>query len=344
MPVKVGVPSLGLPKKQRRRRSAASGAADDCHSCRARNAKCDRQRPYCQQCLDMGNDCSGYKQALTWGQGIASRGHLRGLSSPAAQRSGKAESRPRPRSQLSSSPKIPISVSSPVQKPEMDIKRTTSSLQLEQKSEEMLSPSMISPSCIMPLHTPDWQLPSPSISENFSHVQKLGQSYEINEPYLFLQSPMQGLQVPRDPRLGSISEYSGSISSGSGISDMDWPSPSDYPHTPDPMPRPVPAFSPMYNTASAFGSSARFSFVDRAPTSCPDLYTSSSTSGGFHSESGVGEASMDFGTVNAMDDLGLCGLSGIMFDDESPNDTTNLSNPDVAYGYVVDSSTSPWPC
>ena len=232
MPAKVGVPSLAPVKKQRRRRSAAAGAADDCHACRARKVKCDRQRPYCQQCLDMGKDCSGYKQALTWGQGIASRGHLRGLSSPAAPRTAvKAEDRrTRPRRPLSSSPMIPSSRSSP----NVNVEGTTPSLQLDAAAEDTLSPQMISPSCLMPMHTPDWQLPSPPITENFGHMQTLGKSYEVHDPFLFVQRPMTGLQVPQAPRLGTVSEYSGSLSSASGVSEMDWPSPSEYPQTPDP--------------------------------------------------------------------------------------------------------------
>ncbi|KAG8527737.1 uncharacterized protein KY384_007891 [Bacidia gigantensis] len=70
--------------RKRRRRAPATGAADDCFACQERQAKCDRRRPYCTPCLDIGKDCSGYKTALTWGVGVASRGKLRGLSLPIA--------------------------------------------------------------------------------------------------------------------------------------------------------------------------------------------------------------------------------------------------------------------
>ncbi|KAI3002816.1 transcriptional regulator family: Fungal Specific TF [Aspergillus niger] len=43
---------------------------------------CDRRRPFCSQCLDSARNCAGYKTALTWGVGVASRGKLRGLSLP----------------------------------------------------------------------------------------------------------------------------------------------------------------------------------------------------------------------------------------------------------------------
>jgi len=71
--------------RKRRRRAPAGGAADDCFACSKRNVKCDRRRPYCSQCLEVGNECSGYKTQLTWGVGVASRGKLRGLSLPIAK-------------------------------------------------------------------------------------------------------------------------------------------------------------------------------------------------------------------------------------------------------------------
>lgn len=73
--------SATAPRK-RRKRTVGGGAADDCFTCASRGAKCDRRRPYCSQCLDLGRDCSGYKTTLTWGVGVASRGKLRGLSLP----------------------------------------------------------------------------------------------------------------------------------------------------------------------------------------------------------------------------------------------------------------------
>lgn len=71
--------------RKRRRRAPAGGAADDCFTCTKRNLKCDRRRPYCSQCLEHSNECSGYKTQLTWGVGVASRGKLRGLSLPIAK-------------------------------------------------------------------------------------------------------------------------------------------------------------------------------------------------------------------------------------------------------------------
>lgn len=73
-----------LAPRKRRKRAPAAGAAADCFTCATRHLKCDRRRPYCSQCLEDGKDCAGYKTQLTWGNGVASRGKLRGLSLPVA--------------------------------------------------------------------------------------------------------------------------------------------------------------------------------------------------------------------------------------------------------------------
>lgn len=73
--------AAAAPRK-RRRRAPASGAAEDCFSCRGKGVKCDRRRPYCGPCLEVGTDCGGYRTQLTWGVGVASRGKLRGMTLP----------------------------------------------------------------------------------------------------------------------------------------------------------------------------------------------------------------------------------------------------------------------
>jgi hypothetical protein len=83
-----------VPQRKRRRRAPASGATDDCFACTKRNTKCDRRRPYCSPCLEIGKECSGYKTQLTWGVGVASRGKLRGLSLPVARSAPAPKSPP----------------------------------------------------------------------------------------------------------------------------------------------------------------------------------------------------------------------------------------------------------
>lgn len=68
--------------RKRRKRTVVTGAPDDCFTCAREGTRCDRRRPFCSQCLERGLGCSGYKTALKWGVGVASRGKLRGLSLP----------------------------------------------------------------------------------------------------------------------------------------------------------------------------------------------------------------------------------------------------------------------
>ena len=80
-PAPAVVNPASAPRK-RRRRAPATGAAEDCFTCRASGTKCDRRRPYCGPCLEVGNECKGYRTQLTWGVGVASRGKLRGMTLP----------------------------------------------------------------------------------------------------------------------------------------------------------------------------------------------------------------------------------------------------------------------
>ncbi|EHY52895.1 hypothetical protein HRR83_009418 [Exophiala dermatitidis] len=97
---------VNAPRK-RRKRASAQGAADDCFTCATRNLECDRGRPYCSRCLADGRDCSGYKTQLTWGNGVASRGKLRGLSLPiaGAQKLATPNMTAKPKRKLSQQPR-----------------------------------------------------------------------------------------------------------------------------------------------------------------------------------------------------------------------------------------------
>ncbi|KIW34157.1 uncharacterized protein PV07_00953 [Cladophialophora immunda] len=91
--------NTAIPPRKRRKRAPAAGAPVDCFTCTSRSVNCDRRRPYCSRCLDDGKDCAGYKTQLTWGNGVASRGKLRGLSLPIAgtQKLSAPTSPPRPK-------------------------------------------------------------------------------------------------------------------------------------------------------------------------------------------------------------------------------------------------------
>ncbi|KAL2821490.1 fungal-specific transcription factor domain-containing protein [Aspergillus granulosus] len=81
-PAKIRKSSSTAAPRKRRKRTVVTGAAHDCFTCDKSGSACDRRRPYCSQCLDLGLDCPGYKTTLTWGVGVASRGKFRGLSLP----------------------------------------------------------------------------------------------------------------------------------------------------------------------------------------------------------------------------------------------------------------------
>ncbi|KAH7369570.1 hypothetical protein BKA65DRAFT_544300 [Rhexocercosporidium sp. MPI-PUGE-AT-0058] len=53
-----------------------------CKTCRNRRKKCDEGRPICQVCSRLGIQCGGYELALVWGNGVASRGRLKGAIVP----------------------------------------------------------------------------------------------------------------------------------------------------------------------------------------------------------------------------------------------------------------------
>ncbi|KAI5298724.1 hypothetical protein KEM56_003824, partial [Ascosphaera pollenicola] len=75
-------PSLTVLPIRKKQKRGTSSAASDCFACTDRSITCDRQRPYCGQCRQHERQCPGYKTTLTWGVGVASRGKLRGLSTP----------------------------------------------------------------------------------------------------------------------------------------------------------------------------------------------------------------------------------------------------------------------
>ncbi|KKA20753.1 hypothetical protein T310_5218 [Rasamsonia emersonii CBS 393.64] len=127
--------STAAPRK-RRKRTAGSGAAEDCFTCASRGTKCDRRRPYCTQCLDLGKDCSGYKTTLTWGVGVASRGKLRGLSLPVS--GGQAVAPQKPRKQSTSGNEAKPQQSRSKQESSADSSETVSATQ---KTETQSPPS-----------------------------------------------------------------------------------------------------------------------------------------------------------------------------------------------------------
>lgn len=286
----VPLPTPSNPKsdaaavRKRRRRAPAGGAADDCFTCTKRGVKCDRRRPYCSQCLEVGNECSGYKTQLTWGVGVASRGKLRGLSLPIAK----------------SPPVNPVKKSSPRA-------RANSSLSTTQghghatsaghwHEQESLSPRSVRSDMDGPVDHHHYATAFHGFDlSKFSHA-------EPTPPLPAVPSHWNGLPYgtslpgdgPRFPKLGPILVHgppeplSSSIGS---LSDADYLSPLSNTFSRDDLPfvtSPTHIYAESYNSANSPvpQSPVGSMMMDhgRAPTSCPSLvYAPSEPSSSIHS-------------------------------------------------------------
>ena len=257
-----------VPQRKRRRRAPASGASDDCFACTKRNSKCDRRRPYCSQCLEVGKECSGYKTQLTWGVGVASRGKLRGLSLPVAR------SAPAPKSPPATRPRAVSTVSGRHENNEDDVKikmegQTPGSMPVNPFTTydfvNMAPHGVANPS----MQLPEWNM-------------AISHDYPLQD---YHQDPMNHQrQVPQLHRLHTLSlgrgdglGLSSSIDSLSAYAESDYASPISQSFPNDDIPflhSPV----PMYNSYSSRNSTADQSPVvgmmgdSRGPTSCPEQF------------------------------------------------------------------------
>ncbi|KAI9866864.1 MAG: hypothetical protein M1813_000806 [Trichoglossum hirsutum] len=269
-----------VPRK-RRRRAPATGAADDCFTCRKKQIKCDRRRPYCSQCLEQSKDCSGYKTQLTWGVGVASRGKLRGLSTPIAKQPASssttkaehARSRSNASSKSGGGSAATRRASPPTKISLVDQKQPIIT------SYDFINMDPAGSSSVVNSPEPDWP-PSPTIQEYTD-----GQNYchgLYRQSLQWLGTPMGS---PMDDMSVSASTSTGSVS---GWSDSDYASPIDYPQTPDEIPyvpAPLPPYShPMYaspsigvNPSPSCSTSSGMMYDRRGPTSCPDQQLSRSS-------------------------------------------------------------------
>jgi hypothetical protein len=252
--------------RKRRRRAPAGGAADDCFTCSKRNTKCDRRRPYCSQCLEIGNECSGYKTQLTWGVGVASRGKLRGLSLPIAK------SPPVAGGQKKASPARPRAGSGAANGAWSD--HDDSSSRRNARSDVDLSPEHAGSAPTTPFHTYDILAMSGP-----EHTPPMAQGSWDNLTY------STGMPVPDGPRYQKLGAHLGPLPivsdvlsrSLDSVSDVDYMSPMSHS-----FPRDDITFmhSPtiMYESYSGHGSPIPQSPVSAivmdpraAPTSCPSL-------------------------------------------------------------------------
>lgn len=286
MTAPINTPTTGAAKdaasaRKRRRRAPAGGAADDCFTCAKRNVKCDRRRPYCSQCLEIGNECSGYKTQLTWGVGVASRGKLRGLSLPIAKappvNNGKA----------------PIST---VKSPTTARPRTTSVVsaghwgaeQDERVREEMEMGHTRNPSVpVSPFHPYDMSHMSPTESApaGWTHIPFSSSMTANDGPRFPPPRPLHiNVSMPGDMMHRELIH-----TPMDAMSDVDYMSPMAHSFPREDVPQYI--HSPLVYEGSHYGSpiphsppAAIMIEPPRAPTSCPSLvYGSSEPTSSLHS-------------------------------------------------------------
>ncbi len=274
-PKTVGMPTPGSNK--RRRRTPATGAADDCFACRRRQIKCDRRRPYCTQCLDQGKDCSGYKTQLTWGVGVASRGKLRGQSLPIAMKATASPKVPARRPRLTSTTTDPIEFASTFSEQSTD---HSSMARLVRTRPTRINPAVATAPAEFHFNSLDSAtsvsqspgLYSPSLDYPLmeSSHGRASTLYAQRRPY------HHSLQL-NTPLASSYEEYGlpTSASSMSGFSESDIGTPLEFPDTPGSAALML-ATMPMYEALPPQPmmpmSSQPVAVEQQFPTSYPDQY------------------------------------------------------------------------
>ncbi|KAH6618890.1 fungal-specific transcription factor domain-containing protein [Boeremia exigua] len=270
--------AAAAPKK-RRRRAPATGATEDCFSCKKRSIKCDRRRPYCGQCVEIGKDCTGYRTTLTWGVGVASRGKLRGMSLPIAK-SPPATATTATRKESSASTSGNNASSSASQHSSSFNSRASVDFGIHSPTSPMSPGSIYSapqeyqyfgPTSPIPIPSPSTPLgyPMQSPREHFEMMHPLAS--KMRRPSQLSRGPLQRLHtsihLPFDE--GGLSASTASLGT---YSDSDFPSPGEYPHTPadefpfaDPS---IPRYSPIHSYDQAQIGSID-SFYHEAPRSLP---------------------------------------------------------------------------
>lgn len=225
--------NLAQPPKKKRKRAGTGGANDDCFTCNTRGVKCDRKRPYCTQCLDIGKECSGYKTTLTWGVGVASRGKLRGLSCPIANQnvegssggSEEREARRRRKSSVSQQKNDAVNKSAPVAiKQQATTQQEPPAAYGQQVNGYQQSYSQMQQNS-MGWQSQDYQ--NNIYARRVDGIRDQRFSMTSLQPIqTHLESPLDGSHAPKSGR--SMSSYS----------DAAFYSPMEYPHTPASLPYP----------------------------------------------------------------------------------------------------------
>ncbi|KAA8572322.1 hypothetical protein MFRU_003g04480 [Monilinia fructicola] len=257
-----------VAQRKRRRRAPASGASDDCFACTKRNVKCDRRRPYCSQCLEVGNECSGYKTQLTWGVGVASRGKLRGLSLPVAK------SPPAPKSPPVTRPRAASTIARTLEKSDEGVR-----VKLENAGSVSVSPFMTYDFVNMAPHgntsttqISDWNVSAPSHEFTIPKYHPETQQRQMQRQLPPQLHRIHTLSIGRPEGLG----HSSSIDSLSPYPDSEYVSPISQSFQHDEVPF-LNSPAAMYNSYSSRNTSITDQSSDimgnsRGPTSCPEQF------------------------------------------------------------------------
>jgi hypothetical protein len=258
------------PQRKRRRRAPASGASDDCFACTKRNTKCDRRRPYCSQCLEVGKECSGYKTQLTWGVGVASRGKLRGLSLPIARSAPAMRSPPPSRARTNSTTISPSQDNNELDgvKIKMETAAPISVHPFTTYDFVNMAPNGVTP----PMHMPEWNMAAPHDyplqdyqRESMCHQRQLPQLHRLHTHSLSLG---RGDGLHMSSSMESLSAYADSDYSASPIAQS-------FPGEDSFLRSPIPMYNGYPSRNSATDASPVVSMMggdSRGPTSCPDPY------------------------------------------------------------------------
>ncbi|KZF19511.1 hypothetical protein L228DRAFT_45113 [Xylona heveae TC161] len=288
-------PARSVAPRKRRRRAPPSGAADDCFTCIKQRRQCDRRRPYCTQCLGHGDgNCSGYKTQLTWGVGVASRGKLRGMSLPIARKGPTSTSAPKEKSSAvgsvnsTSRPKPIRPTSAPYEEPSpRDHSASTNSRYEESNALRAYDFIPVHPTSsptasisAIPHGTVTWHETIPEQQHQHQPARSMMSSYGESahgpdwapqHPYAHPAHPLHRLQTSLGGSYDDVQSCT-SATSLSGFSDSEYPSPVDYPDTPEDislMNAPLPPSYAEFYAPQALGMSAseRSFYPGRAPTS-----------------------------------------------------------------------------
>ncbi|EUC50436.1 hypothetical protein COCMIDRAFT_22048 [Bipolaris oryzae ATCC 44560] len=269
--------SAAAAPRKRRRRAPATGATEDCFACKKRQVKCDRRRPYCGQCVEIGKECSGYRTTLTWGVGVASRGKLRGMTLPVAK-SPPSTATQEPKTQRMNSI-ASTSTSSVSSSSHQDQHHFGHRASIDFGAHSPRSPTSpiysapqeyqyFSPTSPIPIPTPSTPMgfPMQQHRDQFEFLHPQASKFRHHQPH---RGPLQRLQTTLHVPFEDNGMSASSASLGT-YSDSDFPSPSEFPNTPvDEYPFADPSMPryPSYDHAP-MGSLDNY-FLNEAPRSFP---------------------------------------------------------------------------